>query len=73
MASDILVVSGRAMLEALAQGTTDLAVLAELARGNRRTTEVILAEMQSSFCSAKATVYRSDPQHERVVCRGRTF
>jgi transposase len=36
VASDILGVSGRAMLEALAQGTTDPAVLAELARGRLR-------------------------------------
>lgn len=33
VATDILVVSGRAMLEALVQGTTDPEVLAELARG----------------------------------------
>jgi transposase len=36
VASDILGVSGRAMLEALAQGTTDPAVLADLARGRLR-------------------------------------
>src|SRR5678809_1276162 len=36
VASDILGVSGRAMLEALAQGTTDPTVLAELARGRLR-------------------------------------
>jgi transposase len=36
VASDILGVSGRAMLEALAQGTTDPIVLAELARGRLR-------------------------------------
>ena len=36
VASDVLGVSGRAMLEALAQGTTDPAVLAELARGRLR-------------------------------------
>ena len=36
VASDILGVSGRAMLEALAQGTTDPVVLAELARGRLR-------------------------------------
>src|SRR5438552_1613030 len=33
VATDILGVSGRAMLEALVQGTTDPAVLADLARG----------------------------------------
>src|SRR4029453_14842531 len=36
VARDILGVSGRAMLEALAQGTTDPVVLAELARGRLR-------------------------------------
>jgi transposase len=36
VASDILGVSGRAMLEALVSGTTDPAVLAELARGRLR-------------------------------------
>ena len=36
VASDILGVSGRAMLEALAQGTTDPTMLAELARGRLR-------------------------------------
>jgi transposase len=37
VASDILGVSGRAMLEALVHGTTDADVLAELARGRLRT------------------------------------
>ena len=36
MASDVLGVSGRAMLEALVGGTTDPEVLAELARGQLR-------------------------------------
>jgi len=36
VASDVLGVSGRAMLEALVQGTTDPAVLADLARGKLR-------------------------------------
>ncbi len=36
VASDILGVSGRAMLDALAQGTTDADVLADLARGKLR-------------------------------------
>lgn len=36
VATDILGVSGRAMLEALVQGTTDAEVLAELARGRLR-------------------------------------
>src|SRR5207247_10187156 len=37
VASDILGVSGRAMLSALVAGTTDPAILAELARGRLRT------------------------------------
>jgi transposase len=37
VANDILGASGRAMLEALVQGTTDPAVLADLARGKLRT------------------------------------
>jgi hypothetical protein len=36
VASDVLGVSGRAMLEALVAGTTDPAVLADLARGTLR-------------------------------------
>ena len=36
VATDILGVSGRAMLEALVQGTTDAEVLADLARGKLR-------------------------------------
>jgi transposase len=36
VASDILGASGRAMLDALVQGTTDPAVLAELAKGKLR-------------------------------------
>ena len=36
VASDVLGISGRAMLEALVQGTTDPALLAELARGRLR-------------------------------------
>jgi transposase len=35
--SDVMGVSGRAMLTALVEGTTDPAVLADLARGRRRT------------------------------------
>ena len=37
VARDVLGTSGRAMLEALVQGTSDPAVLAELARGRMRT------------------------------------
>ena len=38
VASDILGVSGRAMLDALVKGTTDPQVLADLARGRMRLT-----------------------------------
>jgi transposase len=44
VASDILGQSGRAMLTALVAGTTDPAVLAELARGKLRTKQRALAE-----------------------------
>ena len=42
--TDILGVSGRAMLEALVQGTTDAEVLAELARGRLRTKLPVLQQ-----------------------------
>jgi transposase len=44
VATDILGVSGRAMLDALCQGTTDPRVLAELARGRLRTKIPALTE-----------------------------
>jgi transposase len=44
VATDILGVSGRAMLEALVQGTTDPEVLAELARGRLRTKLPVLQQ-----------------------------
>lgn len=44
VATDILGVSGRAMLEALVQGTTDAEVLAELARGRLRTKLPVLQQ-----------------------------
>jgi transposase len=44
VASDILGASGRAMLDALCQGTTDPAVLAELAKGRMRTNLPALRE-----------------------------
>jgi hypothetical protein len=44
LANDILGASGRAMLEALVQGTTGPAVLANLARGTLRTTLPALRE-----------------------------
>jgi transposase len=58
VASDILGVSGRAMLEALCQGTTDPELLAELARGRLRKKLPALRE---------ALEGRFDPQHGLVV------
>jgi transposase len=58
VASDILGVSGRAMLEALCQGTTDPELLAELARGRLRKKIPALRE---------ALEGRFDPQHGLVV------
>ena len=52
VASDILGVSGRAMLQALAQGTTDPAILADLARGRLRGT-------LPALCAALAGRFRS--------------
>jgi transposase len=58
VATDILGLSGRAMLEALVSGTTDPAVLAELARGKLRAKIPALRE---------ALVGRFDPQHALIV------
>ncbi len=58
VASDILGVSGRAMLDALVQGTTDPAVLSELARGKLRKKIPALKE---------ALVGRFDGQHALIV------
>ena len=58
VASDILGVSGRAMLEALCQGTTDPDLLAELAKGQLRKKIPALRE---------ALVGRFDPQHALIV------
>lgn len=58
VATDILGVSGRAMLEALVAGTTDPAVLSELARGRLRAKLPALRE---------ALVGRFDSQHALVV------
>ena len=58
MASDILGVSGRAMLNALVQGTTDPAVLAELARGRLRAKLPALRE---------ALEGRFRPEHALIV------
>jgi transposase len=58
VASDILGVSGRAMLDALVAGTTDPQVLAELARGKLRAKIPALRE---------ALVGRFDRQHALIV------
>ncbi len=58
VASDILGVSGRAMLDALVAGTTDPDVLAELARGKLRAKIPALRE---------ALVGRFDAQHGLIV------
>ncbi len=58
VATDILGVSGRAMLEALVEGTTDPEMLAELARGRLRTKIPALRE---------ALIGRFDRQHALVV------
>jgi transposase len=58
VATDILGVSGRAMLEALVQGTTDPAVLADLARGKlRRKLPALRAALAGRF----------RPHHARLV------
>lgn len=58
VATDILGLSGRAMLEALVAGTTDPTVLAELAQGRLRAKIPALKE---------ALVGRFDPQHALIV------
>jgi transposase len=58
VASDILGVSGRAMLDALVSGTTDPAVLAELARGRLRAKLPALRE---------ALQGRFGPEHALIV------
>ena len=60
VASDVLGVSGRAMLDALLAGTRDPAVLAELARGRLRKKLPQLRE---------ALQGRFEPQHALVVAR----
>src|SRR5438876_10162666 len=58
VASDILGVSGRAMLDALVSGTTDPQVLADLAKGKLRAKIPALKE---------ALVGRFDAQHALIV------
>src|SRR5439155_11513890 len=58
VASDILGASGRAMLDALVSGTTDPAILAELAKGKLRSKIPALRE---------ALVGRFDREHALIV------
>jgi len=64
VATDILGVSGRAMLEALVAGTTDPAVLAELARGRLRKKLPALREaLEGRFSDEHALVVSSILAH----------
>ena len=55
VATDILGVSGRAMLDALVLGTTDPVVLAELAKGRMRAKIPVLREaLEGRFCEHHA-------------------
>src|SRR5262249_33896430 len=67
VASDILGVSGRAMLEALAQGTTDPGVLADLARGRLRGK---LPALRAALAGRVRTQIREDPQRQPLAAHG---
>ncbi len=71
VASDILGVSGRAMLDALCQGTTDPAVLADLAKGRLRKKIPALQEaLEGRFSSVRArTRGLGDPRPHRLPRR----
>ena len=60
VARDVLGTSGRAMLEALVQGTSDPAVLAELARGRLRTTPGLAAGAHGHFRPYHAFLVSAD-------------
>ena len=55
VATDVMGASGRAMLEALLQGTTDPAVLADLAKGKLRKKLPALRERRSPAISGRIT------------------
>ncbi len=55
VATDILGVSGRAMLDALCQGTTDPVVLVDLAKGRMRTKIPALREALEGRASTSST------------------
>ena len=64
VATDILGVSGRAMLDALVQGTTDPVVLADLARGKlRRTIPALREALEGRFDSLHALLVGSILAH----------
>jgi len=64
VASDILGVSGRAMLDALIAGERDPDVLAELARGRLRTKRALLREaLQGRFSEHHALIVRLALEH----------
>jgi hypothetical protein len=70
VASDILGVSGRAMLDALCRGTTDPAVLADLARGRLRKKIPALKEaLEGRFDSLHALLVLIDPRPPRLPRR----
>ena len=67
VATDILGVSGRAMLDALVHGTTDPEVLAELAKGRLRAKLPALKEaLEGRFDHLHARVDRRDPRPHRL-------
>jgi transposase len=69
VATDILGVSGRAMLDALCQGTTDPELLAELARGKlRRKLPALREALEGRFDAARAAD-RIDPRPPRLPRR----
>ena len=70
VASDILGVSGRAMLDALCRGTTDPAVLADLARGRLRKKIPALKEaLEGRFEPLHALLVLIDPRPPRLPRR----
>jgi len=70
VATDILGVSGRAMLGALIEGTSDPEVLAELARGRLRAKLPALREaLEGRFRSPPCALARGDPRPRRLPRR----
>ena len=70
VATDILGASGRAMLDALVAGTTDPAVLADLAKGKLRQKLPALREaLEGRFDAEHADRRRRDPRPHRLPRR----